>query len=135
MNHVQKVGIEHPKVKYPVAFGQGDNKFFGIMATQDIPKGEIIIKVPAREIMNTKKAFYAPELQEIFYNHPEIFGKHNVDGEENMLYTFTLLEIDKKEKSHFHHMIKMWPRDADILMAWEEEDLAELQDPTLSSEA
>ena len=32
-------------------------------------------------------------------------------------------------------MIKMWPKDTDILMNWEEEDLEELQDPTLQQEA
>ena len=29
----------------------------------------------------------------------------------------------------------MWPKDTDILMNWEEEDLDELQDPTLRQEA
>ena len=52
-----------------------------------------------------------------------------------MLYTFALLEISKKEKSRYYQMIKMWPRDADILMCWDEEELEELQDPTLSCEA
>ena len=29
----------------------------------------------------------------------------------------------------------MWPSDPDILLNWEEDDLAELQDPTLAGEA
>ena len=32
-------------------------------------------------------------------------------------------------------MIKMWPKDTDILMNWDEESLEELQDPTLVVEA
>ena len=32
-------------------------------------------------------------------------------------------------------MIKMWPKDTDILMNWDEESLEELQDPTLIQEA
>mmetsp|Transcript_7934 Transcript_7934/g.12271 ORF Transcript_7934/g.12271 Transcript_7934/m.12271 type:complete len:88 (+) Transcript_7934:82-345(+) len=32
-------------------------------------------------------------------------------------------------------MIKMWPRDTDILMNWTEDDLDWLQDPTLKMEA
>ena len=28
-------------------------------------------------------------------------------------------------------MIKMWPKETDILMNWDEESLEELQDPTL----
>jgi hypothetical protein len=32
-------------------------------------------------------------------------------------------------------MIKSWPKEADILLNWEEEDLEELQDSTLMHEA
>ena len=32
-------------------------------------------------------------------------------------------------------MIKMWPRDTDILMNWQDDDLEWLQDPTLAHEA
>ena len=32
-------------------------------------------------------------------------------------------------------MIRMWPKDTDILMNWDEEDLEWLQDPTLLREA
>lgn len=32
-------------------------------------------------------------------------------------------------------MIKMWPKDTDILLNWDEEDLEYLQDPTLMHEA
>jgi hypothetical protein len=41
------VGIWAPKVKYPVLFGQGDNAFPGMMATEDIGPDEKFIKVPA----------------------------------------------------------------------------------------
>ena len=32
-------------------------------------------------------------------------------------------------------MIKMWPKNTDILMNWADEDLEVLQDPTLAYEA
>jgi hypothetical protein len=32
-------------------------------------------------------------------------------------------------------MIKQWPKDADILLNWNEDDLEWLQDPTLMHEA
>jgi len=115
-------------------FGQGDNKYPGMLATEDIKPGEIIIEVPGREIINTKVAFYS-ELNPIFYDHPEVFGKHLSDGEDMMLYAFILLEIQKGTKSRYHAMIKMWPKDTDILLNWDEEDLEYLQDPTLMLEA
>jgi hypothetical protein len=52
-----------------------------------------------------------------------------------MLHAFILHEIQKGPKSRYHQMIKMWPRDTDILMNWEEEDLEWLQDETLKNEA
>ena len=40
-----------------------------MVALEDIGKNETIIKVPSREIINTKKAFYS-ELEEMFYENP-----------------------------------------------------------------
>ena len=115
-------------------FGKGDYQYPGTLATGDIKKGEIIIEVPGSEIINTKKAFYS-DLNPIFYNHPDIFGKHLTDGEDMMIYSFMLHEIQKGDKSRYYQMIKMWPKDADILLNWDEEDLEYLQDPTLMHEA
>jgi hypothetical protein len=105
-----------------------------MLVTEDIGKDEVIIKVPGREVITTKKAFFS-DLAEIWYEHPEVFGKHIHDGEDQMLHAFILHEIQKGEKSRFYQMIKMWPRDTDILMNWDDEDLDWLQDPTLKQEA
>lgn len=88
------------------------------MAMEDIGKNEVIIKVPSDLIINTKKAFYCPELRDLFYDNPLVFGKHTPDGEDNVFHTFVLWEIQKKEKSQYYQMIKMWPKDTDILMNW-----------------
>ena len=48
-----KNGIEHPKIKYPVMFGKGDNQYPGCMAMEDIGKDEAFIKVPSRLIVST----------------------------------------------------------------------------------
>jgi len=121
-------------VQYPVLFGQGDNQYPAMLALEDIEKNETIIKVPSREIINTKKAFYS-ELEEMFYEHPELFSKTLNDGEDMILHSFILHEIQKGKDSIYHQMIKMWPKDTDIVMNWEEEDLDYLQDPTLKYEA
>jgi len=134
LTHYEKIGVKHPKVKYPVMFGQGDNRYPGMLATEDIKPGEVIIEVPGREIINTKVAFYS-ELNHIFYENPDVFGKHLSDGEDMMLYAFVLHEIQKGTKSKYYEMIRMWPKDTDILLNWDEEDLEYLQDPTLMLEA
>jgi hypothetical protein len=63
-----------------------------MLAIKDIAKGDVIVKVPSREIINTKKAFYS-ELNYIFYDNPELFGKHVADGEDMMLHAFILHEV------------------------------------------
>ena len=58
------------------------NQYQGLMAVEDIAKNEVMIKVPSSVIINTKKAFYCPELRDLFYNNPDVFGKHTQDGED-----------------------------------------------------
>jgi hypothetical protein len=59
LSHYESVGVTHPKVKYPVMFGQGDNKYPGMLALEDIQPNEVICKVPGREIITTRAAFYS----------------------------------------------------------------------------
>ena len=92
LKHYEEVGITHPKVKYPVLFGKGNNRYPGMLAVEDIQKDDIICKVPGREIISTRAAFYS-DINHIFYNHPEVFGKHVSDGEDMMLHAFILREI------------------------------------------
>ena len=40
-----------------------------------------------------------------------------------LIHAYILFEIQKGEKSQYHQMIKNWPKDADILMNWDDEDL------------
>ena len=46
-------GITRPKIKYPVLFGSGSNRYPGCMATEDIAKEETFIKVPSRLVIST----------------------------------------------------------------------------------
>src|SRR6185436_15415259 len=103
-----------------------------MMATEDISKDEIMIKVPAKLIISTKTAFYS-DINHIIKENPEMFGKHVGDGEDNLLNAFILYELGKGERSYWYPMFEVWPRDTDILMNWDCEDLEWLQDPTLES--
>ena len=116
-------------------FGKGDNKYPGVIATEDIKEGDALVKVSSNLIINTKKAYYAPDLHEIFRENPKVFGAYATSGDDFVLYAFVLHEIQKKEKSEYWEMIKSWPADADVLLCWDDESLAELQDPTLVQEA
>ncbi len=128
-------GIEHPKVKYPVMFGTGDAKYPGMMATEDIGQNEVMIKVPSKMVFSTKLCFQSEEMRRVFFEHPELFGKHIGDGEDNVLNTFILFELGKGERSFWKPMFDVWPKDTDILFNWEQEDLEWLQDATMEGDA
>ncbi len=83
-------GITHPKVKYPVLFGSGDNKYPGCLALEDIGKNEPMIKVPSRLVVSTQAAMLCEPLKPIFYEHPQTFGKHVSLGEDNVLDAYIL---------------------------------------------
>lgn len=116
-------GIEHPKIKYPVMFGHGKNGYLGCMATEDIGKDEVIVKVPSNLIITTKNCYQCDELQPVYFEHPELFGKHVQYGDDNVMAAFILYQISLGEKSRFYEQIMMWPKNADILMNWNDEDL------------
>ena len=116
-------------------FGKGDNGYLGVMATEEIGKDEIIIKVPSHLIINTKVCYQCEELKEVFFENPEIFGKHVQYGDDNVMSAFILYQISIGEKSKFYEQIMMWPRDADILLNWDEEELELLQDESLTFDA
>ena len=65
------------------------------------------------------------EIKHIFYENPEIFGKHSTDGEDNVLIAFLLYELGKGEKSFWKPLFDVWPKpgDTDLLMNWGEDDL------------
>ena len=85
-------------------FGKGDSAYPGIAATKDIERGEVMVKVPSEYIITPKGAYFS-EINHIFYDNPEVFGKHNADGEDNVINAFLLYEIQKGEASKFYQMI------------------------------
>ena len=71
----------------------------------------------------------------MFYDHPQIFGKHVSLGEDNVLDAYILYQMTLGEESIHYHMFECWPKEPDILMNWDDEDLEFLQDQTLIEDA
>lgn len=115
-------GIEYPKLKYPVMFGSGDSQYPGMIATEDIGKDEIMVKVPAKMLLSTKVCLRG-DINKLFLENPDLFGKHVSDGEDNVLNAFLLYELGKGDKSFWKPLFDVWPRDTDILLNWDSEDL------------
>jgi hypothetical protein len=121
----KKEGIKHPKVQYPTMFGAGESKYPGMIALEDIAPGEAIVKVPSKLIINTKVAYMCPELQQVWYENPETFGRHTSHGDDNVFNAYILYHLNLGEKSKHYHMMQCWPRPSEtgILMDWDDEDL------------
>lgn len=98
-NWCKKQGIWNPKVQYPVMFGAGDSQYPGMMALEDIGPDESFIKVPSRLIVSTAKAWREPALQHVYYENPEVFGKHINLGEDRLLLAYILYHLTLGEKS------------------------------------
>ena len=106
-------------------FGTGDSRYPGMLAIDDIGKDEAIVKVPSHLIISHKAAFDCSELREIYYNHPEVFGKHVALGDDNVLDAYILYHLSLGQKSKHFHMMQCWPTpdETDILMNWSDDDL------------
>ena len=50
--------------------------------------------MPAKLVLTSKIAFYS-DINHIFYDNPEIFGKHLIDGLDNVLNSYILYELSK----------------------------------------
>lgn len=105
-----------------------------MLATEDIGSDETILTVPSKLVFSTKICYYGG-IREVFYDNPDVFGKHVSDGEDNILTSFVMYELGKGTKSYWYPMFEMWPKDSDILMNWDFEDVEWLQDPTLEGDA
>ena len=128
-------GIKHPKVKYPVLFGSGEHQYLGCMAIKDIGRNEALIKVPSHLIISAYTALHCEALAPVFYNNPQTFGRHVPRGEDNVLDTYLLYQLKLGEKSEHYEMFQTWPQYPDILMNWDDDELASLQDAALLEEA
>lgn len=108
-----------------------------MLALEDIGPNEPIVKVPSDLIINTKAAYECPELQHIYYENPELFGRHEHFCDDFVMYAYILYHLSIGDKSKYAPMFSCWPTasETDILMNWDDEDLEWLQDETLSEDA
>lgn len=106
-------------------FGHGSNQYPGMLATEEIGEGEVIVYVPAKMVLSTKRAFQS-ELKEVFIKNPLIFGRQNIEGDDNIMISYLLHEYSKGENSFWYPMFEVLPKDTDILMNWDEADLEQL---------
>jgi hypothetical protein len=74
-------------------------------------------------IISTKVAYDCEELQPIFLNHPEVFGKEADYNDDFILSTFMLYHKGLGEKSKHYNYFQCLPKEPDILCNWEDEDL------------
>lgn len=86
-------------------FGAGDSAYPGMMAVEDIGPNEPIVKVPSRVLISTAKCFECPELKQIYYDNPEIFGKHVALGEDNVLNAYILYHLNLGAQSQHYQMM------------------------------
>lgn len=93
-----------------------------MIATEDIGKDEVIIEIPSELVLSTKRAYYSP-INQIFYENPSIFGKHVYEGEDNILNAYILYELGLGKDSFWYPMFQIWPKNTDILMNWEYDEI------------
>jgi hypothetical protein len=124
-------GIEFNNVQYPVYFGEGESKYPGIIALEDLKPHTTIVKVPSKCIISSRACYYS-DLKHIFDAHPDVFGYNLTDGEDNIMYSFVLYQLGLGEKSFWHPVFQTWPTssETDILVTWDMEDIEMLHDET-----
>jgi hypothetical protein len=71
-------------------FGSGDSKYPGMLALEDIGQDEAIVKVPSRLIISTYVAYRCQDLSQVYYDNPDVFGKHVAMGDDNVLNAYIL---------------------------------------------
>ena len=109
--------------------------YTGIISTNCLPPNEILLKIPRNLLLTTKTAYFS-ELNVIFNENPEFYSRYvDKNWEDNILLTFLLHEYQKKEKSYWHFLLKLLPKDIDYLAFWSEKELDLLEDPLLKAKA
>lgn len=122
-----KMGIECPKLKYPVRFKEG---YIGSQASETIQPGEIIIQVPKYCMLSVQSALNS-SLRTIFDQHPDLFSEVNPNYEDMILTTYILYEKLRGKDSFWYYFLRALPKNPEILLDWSNAEIEELQDSDL----
>jgi hypothetical protein len=71
----------------------------GMIALEDIEKGEDIVKVPKKSLITTQLA-YTSVLQSIFEQHPDVFSLYAYDWEGMQVIRFNIISLHNIRKKH-----------------------------------
>ena len=131
INHLKENGLVTKKLAYAQFKLQNGLPYPGLVATEKIITDEIIVQVPRKLILSTKKAFFS-DINHIFVENPKFFSPSQASmWEDHVLLVFLLYEHQKGQKSQWYHLINNLPKDIDYLVFWDQEEIKMLEDVTL----
>lgn len=115
-----EVGIKHPSVMYPTAFGPSGG-LVGLSATRRIGFQESYIYVPTKVVICEDQFRHDPKIGHILDKHPEAFNDR-VSSEHLVIIFFVMCEMIKGKDSLWFPYFKITEK-TDMLSYWEPEDL------------
>ena len=124
----KKVGIlGFDNVAYPKEFGNGKNKFHGVVAKKDIKHREAIMAVPYSMLLSVKHI--SKDLKELMNDCPSLFStEETTDAEALRLTLFLMSEAKKGLKSGLSPYLDILPKDLTLFYDLGPEILKEVQD-------
>ena len=124
----KKAGIlGFDNVAYPKEFGDGKNKFQGVVAKKDIKHREAIMAVPYNMLLSVKNI--SNDLKALMDDCPSLFSiKETTDAESLRLTLFLMSETNKGLKSGMSPYLDILPKDLTLFYDWGPEMLKEIQD-------
>lgn len=127
----QSMGLEFKKLAMAEFKTKNGLPYTGFVATEKILANEVLVRIPAGNMLTTKRAFFSP-IQAIFVDNPTFYTqRYHFYWDYNILWTFLLYESSLGQKSAFYYMLRTYPKEADYLDLWSESDLVQLEDKAL----
>lgn len=85
-------------------------------------------------ILSTQVA-YNSELNPLFKLHPSIYSPLSAAWEDYVLITYIMYELAKGDKSEWHCMFDLWPKQVDVFYVWKDTELMEIQSQRVLKDA
>ena len=101
-------------IQYPTYFvNRAGFTYPGVLLTHDVDCNQDFVYIPFKLLLTSGKAWKS-DLQPFFLQNPKTFQTHPL-FEENIIITFIINEKNKKEKSFWSPMFKIWPTQVNTL--------------------